>query len=40
VEQNSVYDNRREELRNSEGIVCEEMLSDLGEGVRFELIAN
>lgn len=43
VEQNSVYDNRSwEELRNIERKVLfsEEMLSDLGEGVRFELIAK
>ncbi|HED2436233.1 TPA: hypothetical protein R4Y37_005598, partial [Citrobacter freundii] len=41
--QNSVYDNRSwEELRNIERKVLfsEEMLSDLGEGVRFELIAK
>ncbi len=43
VEQNSVYDNRSwEELRNIERKVLfsEEMLSDLGEGVRLELIAK
>ncbi|BBQ82551.1 hypothetical protein WP3W18E02_10800 [Klebsiella sp. WP3-W18-ESBL-02] len=43
MEQNSVYDNRSwEELRNIERKVLfsEEMLSDLGEGVRFELIAK
>ncbi|HGB3384760.1 TPA: hypothetical protein ACIVB2_004605, partial [Salmonella enterica subsp. enterica serovar Java] len=43
VEQNSVYDNRSwEELRNIERKVLfsEEILSDLGEGVRFELIAK
>ncbi|AOA94216.1 hypothetical protein A8C02_01850 [Klebsiella pneumoniae] len=43
MEQNSVYDNRSwEELRNIERKVLfsEEMLSDLGEGVRLELIAK